>query len=69
MFGFSDSIGDANYNMILAEKRARTIEAALQRRGIYAKVVKGFGEAMPIASNMTKAGRNKNRRVEIWVDK
>jgi len=68
LFGFSDSIGDANYNTILAEKRARTIETALQRRGIYAKTVKGFGEAMPIASNVTKAGRNKNRRVEIWVD-
>ncbi len=68
LFGFSDSIGDANYNVILAEKRARTIETALQRRGIYAKTVKGFGEAMPIASNVTKAGRNKNRRVEIWVE-
>ncbi len=69
LLGFSDSIGEDDYNITLSENRARAVDAILQRRGIYANTIKGFGEAMPIASNMTKAGRNKNRRVEIWVEK
>jgi len=68
LFGFSDSIGDASYNVQLSEHRAKQIEINLQSRGIFPTLVKGFGEKMPVASNTTKAGRDKNRRVEIWVN-
>lgn len=67
LLGFSDSIGDPSFNIQLSELRAKKIESELNRRGIYPTILKGFGEKMPIASNASKQGRNKNRRVEIWV--
>jgi len=39
----------------------------LQIRGIKPSLVHGFGKIMPIASNDTEDGREKNRRVEIWL--
>ncbi len=68
LLGFSDSTGDRHYNLTLSEQRAKAIASQLERRGISPYLVKGFGEDMPIASNSSPAGRNKNRRVEIWVD-
>jgi len=67
LLGFSDSIGEEKYNVYLSQVRAEKIEAALQSRGIYSLVTKGLGEQMPVASNGSKSGRNKNRRVEVWV--
>ena len=67
LFGFSDDAGGAKKNLALSKDRARTIADQLQMRGIKPLVVKGFGKAMPIASNNTENGREKNRRVEIWL--
>jgi hypothetical protein len=48
--------------------RAALACAALQRRGIDATpTVVGHGDARPIASNTTAAGRARNRRVEVTI--
>ena len=41
----------------------------LNGHGVAAKtlIAKGYGEAKPIASNSTAAGRTKNRRIEFTV--
>jgi phosphate transport system substrate-binding protein len=48
--------------------RARIIQSELVRRGLKPAVVQGFGSELPVASNETADGREKNRRVEIWVE-
>jgi len=67
LLGFTDSSGSAEVNQQLSHRRAVTLETALQVRGIDPAVVRGFGPAIAIASNDSEAGRNKNRRVEVWV--
>jgi len=69
LFGFADSTGAPDVNQALSLDRAKVIENQLIQRGIKPAVVKGFGSALPVASNDTDEGREKNRRVEIWIKK
>jgi chemotaxis protein MotB len=56
-------------NWELSAERALSVTRYLIERGIAADRVRavGCGEARPIASNATAAGKGKNRRVEIVV--
>jgi OOP family OmpA-OmpF porin len=65
--GHTDSTGTAAYNMTLSVKRAEAIQDHLVTRGVDPKrlTTKGFGITKPAASNDTKEGRAKNRRVEF----
>ena len=67
--GYTDSLGDAAYNMDLSERRAHTVAQGLVDNGVPAENVSyiGFGEANPVATNKTAAGRYQNRRVELEV--
>tara|TARA_B110000091_G_scaffold212726_1_gene260130 strand:+ start:2177 stop:3541 length:1365 start_codon:yes stop_codon:yes gene_type:complete len=65
--GHTDSIGTVKVNQKISDKRAATVKAYFVEKGIDAARLetKGFGESMPVAGNMLKAGRSLNRRVEI----
>jgi OOP family OmpA-OmpF porin len=65
--GHTDNTGTAAYNMTLSLKRAEAIKDYFVSRGIDPKrlFTKGFGFTKPAASNKTKEGRAKNRRVEL----
>lgn len=65
--GHTDSTGSAAYNKKLSKKRAEAVKAYLVGKGIEAERLQavGYGEAKPIASNKTREGRAKNRRVEL----
>jgi outer membrane protein OmpA-like peptidoglycan-associated protein len=67
--GFTDSVGNYQYNVSLSMQRAQAVRQALLSRGITIgrMTVKGFGAAHPVASNATATGRQQNRRVEIHV--
>jgi phosphate transport system substrate-binding protein len=67
LFGFSDSGGSESTNVHISRDRANAVSNALSRRGVTSTVAEGFGSALPIASNQTPGGREKNRRVEIWI--
>jgi OOP family OmpA-OmpF porin len=67
--GHTDSIGTDAYNQKLSVRRAESVKAYLIHKGVEANRIytEGKGEKQPIASNKTKEGRAKNRRVEIEV--
>lgn len=69
--GHTDNIGTFNYNMKLSKRRAKAVMKYFTSKGVDTKrlTVKGFGLTMPVASNDTKEGRAKNRRVELTIVK
>ena len=68
--GYTDSTGDAEYNLKLSERRATAVKTVLVARGVQEKqiIVTGYGETKPVADNATADGRAKNRRVELHID-
>ena len=67
LIGFADNVGNAASNVILSKQRANAVAAALKTRGINPGRITGFGAENPVASNATPEGRERNRRVEVWV--
>ncbi len=65
--GHTDNVGPAAYNVNLSERRANSVMKYFIDNGVEAErlTVKGFGLTKPAASNDTKEGRAKNRRVEL----
>lgn len=67
LMGFSDAVGAEDTNTALAMRRAKVIESELVARGIVVMAVESYGELLPIANNDHEVGRERNRRVEVWV--
>ncbi len=67
--GHTDSVGEATKNQELSEKRAKSCIDYLAGKGIDAARLEsvGLGESQPIADNINRAGRAKNRRVEFYL--
>jgi phosphate transport system substrate-binding protein len=70
--GFTDSVGARDRNIAISLERASALRQALLgklRDPQYAKLVdvRGYGPALPVACNETEFGRDKNRRVEVWL--
>lgn len=65
--GHTDSIGGAETNQILSERRAKSCYDYLVKKGISPNRMNyvGYGETRPIADNRYKDGREQNRRVEF----
>jgi outer membrane protein OmpA-like peptidoglycan-associated protein len=67
--GHTDSQGSKEYNLDLSNRRANAVRTLLIQHGVADNRIEslGFGETMPVATNKTEAGRQKNRRVEIKI--
>ena len=67
--GHTDSQGTPASNSTLAKKRAESVRAYLQSKGVAKEqlTAAGLGEDRPIGDNKTLDGRAQNRRVEIIV--
>jgi OOP family OmpA-OmpF porin len=67
--GHTDAIGSDAYNQKLSVRRAESVKRYLVSKGVEPNRVytEGKGKKQPIASNKTKEGRAKNRRVEVEV--
>lgn len=67
--GHTDSVGNAEYNQTLSERRAQSVADYFTRQGIAASRLteEGKGESEPIDSNAIADGRANNRRIDIYV--
>ena len=65
--GHTDSVGSEALNQRLSEERAQSVVDWLVENGIEKSrlVSAGYGESKPLMPNNTRAGRDRNRRVEI----
>jgi outer membrane protein OmpA-like peptidoglycan-associated protein len=78
IYGYTDNQGWRNStaeqsrqkNLNLSQERAQSVASYLLNCGVSSnqiKGVQGMGESDPIASNDTAAGREQNRRVEVYM--
>jgi outer membrane protein OmpA-like peptidoglycan-associated protein len=70
--GHTDNVGNPEANKKLSQERAEAVVKYLvEKKAVDAKRLsaKGFGDSQPIASNKTKKGQAKNRRVDFTVTK
>ncbi|MDY3266659.1 MAG: OmpA family protein [Phocaeicola sp.] len=78
IYGYTDNTGWKNStpeesvqkNINLSKERAASVSGYLLSCGVSGsqiKSVEGMGEANPVASNSTEAGRQENRRVEVYM--
>lgn len=69
--GYTDSVGDQDYNQVLSERRAGRVVNHLQQECDWAPwrmlTPTGMAESDPAADNETVAGRAQNRRVSVNI--
>lgn len=67
--GHTDSTGADEYNQKLSQRRADSVASFLSSNGVDSSriVTWGRGETEPVGDNDTKAGRERNRRVDIVI--
>ena len=69
--GYTDSVGDEDYNQVLSERRAGRVVNYLQQQCRWAPyrmlTPTGMAEADPTADNSTPHGRAQNRRVAVNI--
>ena len=67
--GHTDNVGKPESNMKLSQNRANSVMMYLANKGVPTDrmTAVGYGQEQPIADNATKAGKQKNRRVEFKI--
>lgn len=65
--GHTDNDADNDYNLALAERRAKAVQSYIAKRGVNVSrtMVVSYGEARPVAPNQTREGKQENRRVSV----
>ena len=78
IYGYTDNQGWKNStaeqsrqkNINLSQERAQSVSTYMMSCGVapaQIKGVQGLGEENPVADNSTAAGRQENRRVEVYM--
>lgn len=67
--GYTDSQDDFESNLELSKRRSLAVKNYLISKGVPGNRIKtdGFGETLPVETNDTAEGREKNRRAEIYI--
>jgi len=66
---YTDSTGSEEHNLQLSQKRADSVANYMSTQNVNSGrfTTEGYGEAQPVATNDTAAGRAQNRRVEVAI--
>jgi len=69
--GHTDNVGADEYNINLSKDRANAVVVYLLKKKIDERRIahNGYGRTLPVATNDTEEGREKNRRVEFVITK
>lgn len=68
LFGFADSTESLPLRSIgISVYRADAVADYLIRHNLEPTKVRGYGQSLRVASNVTARGRQANRRVEVWI--
>ena len=67
--GHTDAVGAVEHNLALSEARAAAVREYLIGQGLTPDRLesKGYGPTLPLESNATAEGRERNRRVEFVI--
>lgn len=68
--GHTDTVGNADYNQALSQRRADSVKFWLMKQGVKSErlVTSGKGEISPVSGNDSASGRQLNRRVEVIIE-
>jgi outer membrane protein OmpA-like peptidoglycan-associated protein len=68
--GHTDNVGTDKYNQDLSQRRALSVAQYFESQKVnpLRLATAGKGESQPVASNSAEAGRQANRRVEIYLE-
>lgn len=67
--GHTDNVGTPDYNLSLGKRRAESAREYFRELGVTKDIrVDSKGETAPVAPNMHRQGRQKNRRVNIIIE-
>jgi outer membrane protein OmpA-like peptidoglycan-associated protein len=71
IIAYTDSDGDADYNKMLAQKRALAVKEYLVSKGIDGSrlYTAAYGNSLPVAPNSTSTNKAKNRRIEFKLNR
>jgi phosphate transport system substrate-binding protein len=67
VLGFADARGGDVVNLPLSESRAAAVAEIFTSQGVKPSAQMGFGARMPVDTNDTDEGMQRNRRVELWI--
>jgi outer membrane protein OmpA-like peptidoglycan-associated protein len=69
VYGYTDDVGTADYNLKLSERRAQAVHDYLVESGLDPKIIttKGYGKSDPRVPGDSTAAHATNRRVEIGI--
>ncbi|MGA2890896.1 MAG: OmpA family protein [Terracidiphilus sp.] len=69
--GYCDERGSTEYNLVLGQNRAESVEKALVNTGVAASRLRviSYGKEKPFCTESTESCRQKNRRAGFSLDR
>lgn len=67
IIGFSDSLSSPEESQAVGLTLARLVAAELKKRNVNTGYIYSFGDTLPLDEGTTTHGRERNRRVQVWI--